>query len=389
VPGPADKAGAAEEEYRPLLFSIAYGMTGSVGDAEDLVQDAFAGLARARRAGTAVADPKAYLATAVTRLGINYLGSARVRRETYVGDWLPEPVMVPAGGPGPAAGPGPAEHAELADSLSMAFLVLLEALSPAERAVFLLREGFGYGYAEVAAVTGLSVVNCRQIFARARRRIAAGRRARGVPSAARRAEGAELARRFFEAADGGDLDVLLGMLAPDVVFQADGGGKAQAARTPRHGGLRVARLLAGLSRRGRLLGTSLRLAWVNGQPGAVGYDAEGRVFTVFELDIADGVVQAIRAVVNPDKLGHLGPVSDVARQLDGDTATGRAYLQELVRTRDGRQGLNFAIYHDRYRRTPDGWKFAERVYEVRYLDDSPLAGSAPHPEGDAPAPGRR
>jgi RNA polymerase sigma factor (sigma-70 family) len=308
VPGPADEEAAAR--YRPLLFSIAYGMTGSVGDAEDIVQDAFVGLARARRAGTVVADPKAYLAAAVTRLGINYLGSARVRREAYVGDWLPEPVVVPTG-------PGPAEHAELADSLSMAFLVLLETLSPAERAVFLLREVFGYGYPEVAAITGKSAVNCRQIFARARRRIAAGAQAReGVPSAARRAEGEELARRFFAAADGGDLDALLGMLAPDVVFNADGGGKAQAIAVPLHGRERVARLLAGLFRRGRSAGTSLRLAWVNGQPGGVGYDAEGRVFTVFELDLADGVVQAIRAVVNPDKLGHLGPVSDVARLPD-------------------------------------------------------------------------
>ena len=133
MPGSADEAGAAEAEHRPLLFSIAYGMTGAVGDAEDIVQDAFLGLTRARQAGTTIADPKAYLATAVTRLGINYLSSARVRRETYVGDWLPEPVIVLAGEPGPA------EHAELADSLSMAFLVLLEALSPVERAVFMLR----------------------------------------------------------------------------------------------------------------------------------------------------------------------------------------------------------------------------------------------------------
>ena len=313
MPGPADEAGEAAateaEGYRPLLFSIAYGMTGSVGDAEDIVQDAFVGLARARRAGTVVADPKAYLAAAVTRLGINYLGSARVRREAYVGDWLPEPVVVPAA----AAGAGQAEHAELADALSVAFLVLLEALSPAERAVFLLREVFGYGYGEVAAVTGKSAVNCRQIFARARRRLAAGGARRGVASAARRAEGEELARRFFEAAAGGDLDALLGMLAPDVVFQADGGGKAQAIAVPLHGQERVARLLAGLFRRGQALDTSVRLAWVNGQPGAVGYDAEGRVFTVFGLDLADGVVQAIHAVVNPDKLGHLGPVSDVAR----------------------------------------------------------------------------
>ena len=306
MPGPADDTNAAG--YRPLLFSIAYGMTGSVGDAEDIVQDAFVGLTRARQAGTTIADPKAYLATAVTRLGINYLGSARVRREKYVGDWLPEPIVVPADGPGPA------EHAELADSLSMAFLVLLEALSPVERAVFMLREVFGYGYPDVARITGKTEVNCRQIFARARQRIAAGQQVRDVaPSPARRAEGEELVRRFFEAAAGGDMDALLGMLAPDVVVHGDGGGKAQAISAPLHGRERVARLLASLFRRGRSLGTSLRLAWVNGQPGAVGYDAAGLVFCVFELEVADGLVQAIRGVVNPDKLRHIGPVSDVAR----------------------------------------------------------------------------
>ena len=196
----------------------------------------------------------------------------------------------------------------------MAFLVLLEALSPTERAVFMLREVFGYGYPDVAAITGKTAANCRQIFARARQRIAAGRQARdSAPTAARRAEGAELARRFFEAAAGGDMDALLGMLAPDVVFHADGGGKAQAISAPLHGRQQVARMLAGLFRRGRSLGTCVRLAWVNGQPGAVGYDAAGRVFTVFELEVAGGAVQAIRAVVNPDKLGHIGPVSDVAR----------------------------------------------------------------------------
>ena len=305
MPGSPDETTAAG--YRPLLFSIAYGMTGSVGDAEDIVQDAFVGLTRARQAGTVIADLKAYLTTAVTRLGINYLGSARVRRETYVGDWLPEPVVVPVGEPGPA------EHAELADSLSMAFLVLLEALSPVERAVFMLREVFGYDYPAVARITGKTEVNCRQIFARARQHIAAGQAGGGVPAAARRAEGEELARRFFDAAAGGDLDALLTMLAPDVVFLGDGGGKAQALGQPLSGRQRVLRLLSGLFRRGRVLGTSLRLAWVNGQPGAVTYDAEGRVVNVFALEIAGGTVQAIRSVVNPDKLGHLGPVSDVAR----------------------------------------------------------------------------
>jgi RNA polymerase sigma factor (sigma-70 family) len=277
-----------------------------VGDAEDIVQDAFLGLTRARQAGTTIANPKAYLTTAVTRLGINYLSSARVRRETYVGDWLPEPVVV-------TAEPGPAEHAELADSLSMAFLVLLEALSPVERAVFMLREVFGYGYAEVARITGKTEVNCRQIFARARQRIAAGGQARdSTPPPARRAEGEELARRFFEAAAGGDVDALLGMLAPDVVLHGDGGGKAQVSGKPLAGRQRVMRLLVGLLRRGRSIGVSLRLAWVNGQPGAVMYDAEGRVVSVFELDVADGIVQSIHSVVNPDKLGHIGPVSDVA-----------------------------------------------------------------------------
>jgi RNA polymerase sigma-70 factor (TIGR02957 family) len=306
VPGSADETGAAT--YRPLLFSIAYAMTGSVGDAEDIVQDAFVGLTRARQAGTTIADPKAYLTTAVTRLGINYLRSARVRRETYVGDWLPEPVVVPADGPGPA------EHAELADSLSMAFLVLLEALSPVERAVFMLREVFGYGYPEVARITGKTEVNCRQIFARARQRIAAaGQALHSAPSLVRRAEGEELARRFFEAAAGGDMDALLGMLAPDVVLQGDGGGKAQAIGKPLAGRQPVLRMLVGMFRRGRTLGTSLRLAWVNGQPGAVIYDAEGRVINVFALDVAEGMVQAIRAVVNPDKLSHIGPVSDMAR----------------------------------------------------------------------------
>jgi RNA polymerase sigma-70 factor (TIGR02957 family) len=309
VPGSADETGVAGYAYRPLLFSIAYGMTGSVGDAEDIVQDAFVGMTRARQAGTVIADPKAYLTTAVTRLGINYLRSARVRRETYVGDWLPEPVVVPADEPGPA------EHAELADSLSMAFLVMLETLSPVERAVFMLREVFGYGYPDVARITGKSEVNCRQIFTRARQRIAAGARERvSAPAPARRAESEELARRFFEAAAGGDIDGLLGMLAPDVVFHGDGGGKATANVKPLAGQLRVGRMLAGLFRRGRFIGASLRLAWVNGQPGCVTYDAEGRVISVMELDVADGVIQEIRAVVNPDKLGHLGPVSDVARR---------------------------------------------------------------------------
>ncbi|MFE5092282.1 RNA polymerase sigma-70 factor [Streptomyces sp. NPDC056638] len=293
--------------YRPLLFSIAYGMTGSVGDAEDIVQDAFLGLTRADQAGTAITDLKAYLTTSVTRLGINHLGSARVRRETYVGEWLPEPVVMSADRPGPA------EYAELADSLSMAFLILLEALSPTERAVFMLREAFGYGYPEVARIIGKSEANCRQIFARARKRIAPeGQTIDRPPTPARRAEGDELARRFFEATAGGDMDALLDMLAPDVVFHGDGGGKARAIGKAMSGLRRVAQLLIGGFRRNRKLGVALRSAWVNGRPGAVLSDAEGRVASVLELEIADGVIQAIHSVSNPDKLSHIGPVSDIA-----------------------------------------------------------------------------
>ena len=201
----------------------------------------------------------------------------------------------------------------------MAFLVLLEALSPVERAVFMLREVFGYGYPDMARITGKTEVNCRQIFARARQRIAAGAPVSdAAPSPARRAESEELARRFFEAAAGGDMDALLGMLAPDVVLHADGGGKTQAIGKPLAGRQPVSRMLVSLLRRARALGASLRLAWVNGQPGAVLYDAEGRVVSVIELDTGPNghgsdVVQTMHAVVNPDKLAHLGPVSDVAR----------------------------------------------------------------------------
>lgn len=299
------------DRLRPLLFSIAYGMTGSVGDAEDIVQEAFLGLTRARQAGTEIFNLKPYLTTSVTRLGINHLRSARRRRVTYVGDWLPEPVVVAVDGPGRE--PGPAEHAELADSLSMAFLVLLEALSPVERAVFMLREVFGYGYPDVARIVGKTEVNCRQIFTRARQRIAAeGHAGDIVPTPQRRAESEELARKFFEAAAGGDVDALLAMLAPDVVLHGDGGGKAHALARPLAGQVPVARLVAGGLRQARKFGWSLRLAWVNGQPGAVMYDALGRVVSVVGLDIVDGVVQTIRGVANPDKLGHLGPVSDAA-----------------------------------------------------------------------------
>jgi RNA polymerase sigma-70 factor (ECF subfamily) len=291
--------------FRPLMFSIAYRMTGSVGDAEDIVQEAFLRLTRVLREGVSIDSPKAYLATVTTRLAISYLRSARVRREAYVGTWLPEPLV--EGGLGPATEPDPAEHAEMADSLSMAFLILLESLSPTERAVFLLREVFSYDYAEIAEITGRSEANCRQVFARARRHIDEGK----PRFEASREQRDEVARRFFEAAGGGDLEGLLQLLAPDVVTIGDGGGKGRALREPLRGPERVARFVLGLFRRAQKDGAYAVPALVNGQPGAVAYDFEGRVAAVFTLDIADGQVQAIRSVVNPDKLQHLGPTSEL------------------------------------------------------------------------------
>jgi RNA polymerase sigma-70 factor (ECF subfamily) len=288
---------AGDEVYarlRPLLFSIAYRMLGGVAEAEDVVQEACLRHHRAVAGGVDIEDPKAYLRTVTTRLAIDHLRSARVRRERYVGAWLPEPLLT---------GPDAAEagHAETADSLSLAFLVLLERLSPVERAVFLLREVFGYGYAEIAEMVGKSEANCRQIAARARGHVEEGR-PRFEASRRRRQE---LATRFFAAIEGGDVDGLVELLAADVVMYGDGGGKAPARATPLHGALPVARFLLGLGRYGRAEGIGLRPVQVNGQPGALATDAAGRTVGVLALDIADGRVQTVHSVVNPDKLRHL------------------------------------------------------------------------------------
>jgi RNA polymerase sigma factor (sigma-70 family) len=317
-------------QYRPLMFSIAYRMTGSVGDAEDIVQEAFL---RATKAITATkaernTNPKAYLATITTRLAIDHLRSARVRRESYVGTWLPEPLLGYSDGAGNGNGngnasgngnghagggpllrddtPGPAELAETSDSLSMAFLVLLESLSPPERAVFLLREVFGYGYPEIAEVTGKTEAACRQIFARARRHIDEGR-PRFETS---RAEGEELTSLFLAAAHGGDMSSLIQKLAPDVLFYGDSGGLGEITFTaPVVGRERVAEVVRVQLARTIKLGATLEAAWVNGQPGLVTSDADGGLVAVIAFDVLDGQVQAIRAVANPDKLRHLGPVS--------------------------------------------------------------------------------
>jgi RNA polymerase sigma-70 factor (ECF subfamily) len=284
------------EDLRPLLFSIAYRMVGSASEAEDIVQEAFLRFHRETGRGTAVDSPKAYLSSVTTRLAIDHLRSARVRRERYVGTWLPEPILTDDES-------DVARHAEAADSLSMAFLVLLESLTPVERAVFLLHDVFDYGYDEIADMVGKSEENCRQIAVRARRQIEA-KKPRFEASRARREE---LARRFFAAVAGGDTDGLIGLLAADVVAYADGGGKAVAFPRPVYGRERVARLLLGPTARGERLGVSgMRSVEINAQPGAVFFDANGRVVVAVSLDIADDVVQTLRAISNPEKLRHLG-----------------------------------------------------------------------------------
>jgi RNA polymerase sigma-70 factor (ECF subfamily) len=285
-------------EYRPLMFSIAYRMTGSVSDAEDIVQEAFLRVAR-QPADEEAASPKAYLATVTTRLAIDHLRSARVRREAYVGTWLPEPLV----GDGE---PDPAEHAEMSDSLSMAFLVLLESLSPAERAVFLLREVFGYEYREIAEITGKTEAACRQTFARARRRIDEGR-PRFETS---RAEGEELTSLFLDVARGGDMSPLFERLAPDVLFYGDSGGQGEITFiAPVYGREKVAEIVRAQIERTVQLGAILEAVWVNGQPGMLARDADGGLIAVIAFDVLDGQVQAIRAVANPDKLRHIGPIS--------------------------------------------------------------------------------
>ena len=284
-------------ELRPLLFSIAYRMVASVTEAEDLVQDAFVRFHQHRARGGEVDDPKAFLTTVVTRLAIDHLRSARVRREAYVGPWLPEPLLTDDSA-------DPARHAELADSLSTAFLVVLERLSPLERAAFLLRDVFGCPYEQIADAVGRSQDSCRQLVTRARRHLE-GERPRYEVSAR---EHEELTDRFLEACLTGDVDRLAGLLAADVVLVTDGGGRARAVRRPVVGRDKVGRVLVTITQPDRRAGVAaIRPVRVNGRPGRMAVDASGAPVAVLELDVAGGVVHAIRMVVNPEKLGHLGP----------------------------------------------------------------------------------
>ncbi len=303
----------AFETLRPLMFSIAYRMLGSVADAEDIVQEAFLRYHRVVADGGQIESPKAFLSSVTTRLSIDQLRSARSRREAYVGPWLPEPMLTDPAAPAPTA-PDPAAHAEDADSLSMAFLLLLERLSPTERAVFLLRDVFGYDYAEIAGIIGKGEDNCRQLARRARQHVVEHKPRFDVP----RRERDELAARFFAAMADGEMSGLVDMLAADVVVYGDSGGTRPSWPRPIAGRENVGRLIAGLSAQIRELGITLRRAEINGQPGAMFYDASGLLVSVICLDIADGVVQAVRSVINPDKLHHLGPLSDFRSQLRGD-----------------------------------------------------------------------
>jgi RNA polymerase sigma-70 factor, ECF subfamily len=297
--GKTAEIGAVYEGLRPLMFSIAYRMLGSATEAEDLVQEAYLRFHRATSDGVTIESPKAFLTTITTRLAIDTLRSARARHETYVGLWLPEPLMI-------STESDPAEKAEADDSLSLAFLVLLQTLSPVERAIFLLREAFDYGYDEIAEITQKSEDNCRQIFARAKKHIDAGR-PRFTPS---QQEQRELAAKFFDAADEGNLASLVGFLAADATFYGDGGGKAQAYPRPIHGQDHVARLFAGLFAQRRKLSATWQLVFINGQAGIIAFDVDGALISAMALDIADGVINAVYSIVNPDKLAHLGfPVS--------------------------------------------------------------------------------
>jgi RNA polymerase sigma-70 factor (TIGR02957 family) len=301
------------EELRPASFAIAYRMLGSVAEAEDVVQEALLRLHRALDGGERIESPRAFIATVTTRLAIDSLRSARVRREQYVGEWLPEPIVTD--------GPDdPARHAEMADSLSLAMLVLLESLSPEQRAVLLLRDVFDYGYAEIALIVGKTETNVRQLASRARAQLEE-RRPRFQTS---REQQEELTRRFFAAVTHGDLAGLESLLAHDVQLTGDGGGKVPALARALRGRNRVARALLGWSRLGaRIPGVSIEPVDVNGEPGALLLDGERRLIGVWAIEIDGAEIVALRSIINPEKLAHLGPLADT-----------RALLRTAARRRD-------------------------------------------------------
>jgi RNA polymerase sigma-70 factor (TIGR02957 family) len=288
------------DRHRRLLFTVAYQMLGSVADAEDVVQDTWLRWSAADRSG--VADERAYLVQITTRLALDRMDSARSRRESYVGPWLPEPLLT-GGGTVAAAppAPGPDEAAELGEQVSLALLVVLETLSPAERAVFVLREVFGLPVPEVAAALGRSDAAVRQMAHRAREHV----HARQPRFDADRQMQREVTERFFAAVAGGDMEALLAALAPDVVLISDGGGKASAARRPITGADKVARFLVGIAEKGGdIPGLRIEVAEVNGLPAIVGWVGTDP-FGSISLTTAGGRIEQVLVVVNPDKLAGL------------------------------------------------------------------------------------
>jgi RNA polymerase sigma-70 factor (ECF subfamily) len=282
----------AFNQYRALLFSIAYRMVGSVADAEDMLQDAYIRWQQA--SDEVIRSPKAFLITIVSRLCINHLQSARAQREEYVGEWLPEPLVTDPGG-------DPLGVLRADESLSMAFMVMLERLTPVERAVFLLREIFEHEYSDIAGTLGLSEANCRQILRRARQHVRAARPRFKASSR----EHDDLLERFRRASGTGDMRQLLAMLSDDVVLHSDGGGKATAVPNAIHGADRVARaLVKGLA---KLVPSNLvqRILEINGASGVVNYHPSGEPHSVLTLDATAGRVRAIYIVTNPEKLAHL------------------------------------------------------------------------------------
>ena len=293
------------QELRPLLFAIAYRILGSVAEAEDAVQETWL---RYQSSPAQPASAKAFLSAVVTRISIDVLRSARVRRETYAGPWLPEPLLTDPY-------EDPVRSAELADSVSMAALLLLERLSPLERAVFVLREVFGFSFPEIASAVGRSEAACRQLAVRARRHMNAGRPRFETD----RKEREELAARFFDALREGDVDGLRELLAADIQLVGDGGGKAPQLARSIIGAEKAARVLASIFPWLARIEVTLEPHEVNRQPGAIFRDRDGRVLSTLALDVLDGRIQAIRSVQNPDKLGHVGPVADawaVAREVN-------------------------------------------------------------------------
>ena len=281
------------EELRRLAFSVAYRMLGSVAEAEDVAQEALLRFHAARD----VERPAAFVTTIATRLAIDVLRSARVRREAYTGSWLPEPLVEEDA----------AVRLEDEEAVSLAFLVLLERLTPDERAVLVLRESFDYEFADIAEILDTSPANARQLLSRARRRVDDERPRFDPDPGERRA----LVARFLDAARSGDMDGLVALLAPDAVMVGDGGGKARAIPRPMHGAGAIARALVAFYGQVEAWGVTLEPVLVNGQPGFRTVAPDGRLVNVTSIDVEGGAISRLHAVLNPDKLGHLGPLSDL------------------------------------------------------------------------------